>query len=147
MDLAAAGEAAKLTGAAIRESFAGHSPQTAAANAEFHFFKTLSDVLSPLEGRPKVTTGPSGVTGGTRVSTAVMARVAGLSPGATATLSVIAPMLKDVLASPAWQLSKARQKLALAQAIRGGNPMQARQILGVIAKATPALAQDLDLEP
>lgn len=136
MDLDATTQAAADTGAAIRESFAGTSPDLASANADFHVGKAVADVLDPLKGRPKSTSASSGVTGGAKVSAAVMAKAAGLSPTATAVFAAVVPMLKDVMASPQWQLAKASQKYKLAQALRAGSVYDVRKVLQEIK--TPA---------
>ena len=136
LDLDAAASAAADTGSAIRDSFAGTSPDLASANADFHFGKALTDILDPTKGRPKATAAPSGVTGGAKVSAAVMAKAAGLSPTATAVFAAVIPMLKDVMASPQWQLAKASQKYKLAQALREGSVYDVQKVLKEIKTPT-----------
>ncbi len=114
------GWAAREVGGAIRKVFAQRSPDAAAANADYAFFKSLNDVLDPALGRPKSTAMPSGVTGGARTVGAVVGQMSKV-PGASFVLSTVVPWVKERLASPEWQLASARQKLELADAMRRGD--------------------------
>lgn len=126
--------ASKATRAAVREAFAERSPETAAANADYHFFKTLNDVLDPVKGRPKSTAAPTGVTGGARTTGAVMGAVMG-SRAMAFIMGGVLPWIKDRLASPEWQLASAQQKMRLAESMRKGDIGGMRSAMVNIEKA------------
>lgn len=114
------GWAGRETGSAIREVFAKRSPESAAANADYTFFKTLNDVLDPVLGRPKATAAPTGVTGGMRTSGSVAGNLIGGKAGAFI-FGTVVPWVRDRLNSPEWQLADAHSKLKLAAAMKSGD--------------------------
>jgi hypothetical protein len=114
------GWAARETGSAIRQTFADRSPAAAMANADYTFWKTLNDVLDPVQGRPKATSPSQGVTGGARTVGAVTGNLLGGKAGAFIGSTLI-PWIKERVASPTWQLADAQHKLKLAQAMRRGD--------------------------
>ena len=111
--------------------FAQHSPDAAAANADYTFFKSLNDVLDPNLGRPKSASLPSGVTGGARTVGAVVGQMSKV-PGASFVLSTVVPWVKERIASPEWQLAKAKQKLELADAMRRGDIGRMKSVMSRI---------------
>jgi hypothetical protein len=127
--------AAREAGSAVRQAFAERSPASAAANAEYTFWKSLDDVLDPTQGRPKVSTPPSGVTGGARTAGAAAGALIG--PKAAFVLSVVKPWLEKVTAEPSWQLADAGRKMQLAKAIETGNQGLARSLMLSIGKYSP----------
>jgi hypothetical protein len=129
------GWAAREAGSAVRDAFAKRSPETAAANAEYTFWKSLDKVLDPTQGRPKATAPTSGVTGGERVAGAVAGSIVG-KPAAFV-MSVVVPWLRKVTAEPSWQLADASRKMELAKAIETGNQGAARTIMLNWAKYSP----------
>lgn len=133
--------AAREAGSAIREHLADLNPDAASARADYSFWKSINDVLDPNLGRPKATNAPSGVTGGRATVGAVAAEAIGNTPlgkaAAAIGLGKILPWIQDVVASPQWQLAKASQKYALAQAIRNGQPALAQGILVKISAGLP----------
>lgn len=122
------GFAAKTTGSAIREEFGNLSPSLKAANADYHFYKTLDEILDPAVGRPKVQGPSQGVTGGARTSGAVAGAMTG-SKTVTFITSVVLPWLRERKADPSWQLADATRKMDLANAIRAGNTGKARRLM------------------
>lgn len=140
------GYAARETGSAIRDVFAKRSPETAAANADYSLFKTLNDVLDPVLGRPKAQTAPVGVTGGGRVTGAIVGRLAGGAWGAFLGGTVY-PWLLDQMSSPKYQMVSAQKKLALAQAIRSGSQGAIRSAMARFGPAASAGGNILALPP
>jgi hypothetical protein len=129
------GWAAQQSGNAIMNVFARRSPQTAAANADYAFFKSLNDVLDPVQGRPKATTLPSGVTGGARTAGAAAGQLTGI-PGAAFVMSTVVPWLKEQMASPQWQLASAAKKMELAEALRRGDIGRMQAAMSRFGQAT-----------
>lgn len=132
--LSAEGEAARDTGSAIRQQFGRLSPDLADANADYAFYKTLGDVLDPVQGRPKSTRLPAGVTGGERVSGALAGQIVGGKIGGFVMGQVI-PWIKEMRNGPAWQLADAQDKMRLAAAIRAGNVPKAQRLMVRIGQA------------
>lgn len=133
------GFAAAESGSAVRSQFATQSPELAAANADYAFFKTLGDVLDPAQGRPKVTAPSQGITGGATTSGAVAGHLIG--PKAAFVMSVVRPWIQRVRTEPAWQLADAHTKMRLAEAIRNGDVPTAQKLMvriseGGVASAT-----------
>lgn len=126
------GWAAREAGGVIRQTFARRSPASAAANADYTFWKTLHDVLDPAIGRPKATGAPTGVTGGARTSGAVAGALIG--PKAAFVMSTVVPWLKDRLASPGWALADANAKMRLADAIKRGDVGRAKSLMVELGK-------------
>ena len=122
------GWAAREVGDAIRREFADKSPDLAAANADYHFFKTLDEVLDPAIGRPKATAPPAGVTGGARTTGAVAGAVTG-SPLVAFIMGEVRPWLAERAARPEWLLADAHKKMQLAEAIRAGRIGKARRLM------------------
>lgn len=140
------GFAARETGSSIRGAFAKRSPETAAANADYSFWKTLSDVLDPVQGRPKVLAPSAGVTGGARTVGAVVGNMVG--PKAALVLSTVVPWLKDRMADSSWQLADASSKMKLAAAIKAGDQGAIRASMFRIQKAAlPTAASDTQNTP
>jgi hypothetical protein len=129
------GWAARETGGSIRETFAARSNTTAAANADYAFFKSLHDVLDPVLGRPKNTAPTSGVTGGERVSGAVAGSL--VSPKLAFVMGTVIPWLRQIRSTPAWQLADAQSKLRLAAAIRAGDMGRMKSLMVKIGEAVP----------
>lgn len=121
------GFAAAESGSAVRQEFAALSPDLAAANADYTFFKTLGDVLDPAQGRPKVTAPSAGITGGAATSGAVAGSFVG--PKAAFVLGVVRPWIQKMRSEPAWQLADAHAKMRLAQAIRNGDVPAAQKLM------------------
>ena len=121
------GFAARETGSAIRQEFADLSPDLAAANADYTFFKTLGDVLDPAQGRPKVTAPSQGITGGAATSGAVAGSL--ISPKVAFALAVVRPWIQRMRSEPAWQLADAHSKMRLADAIRRGDVPTAQKLM------------------
>lgn len=139
------GFAAAETGSAIRQEFARLSPDLAAANADYTFFKTLGDVLDPAQGRPKATAPTQGVTGGAATTGAV---VGGMVNAKVAfVLGVVRPWIQRMRTEPAWQLADAQAKMRLADAIRRGDVTTAQRLMvrigegSVVAGASPTESQ------
>lgn len=130
------GFAARETGSSIRQEFADLSPDLAAANADYTFFKTLGDVLDPAQGRPKATAPSQGITGGAATSGAVAGGL--VSPKVAFVLGVVRPWVQQMRSEPAWQLTDAHSKMRLAQAIRDGNVPQAQKLMTRISAAAVA---------
>jgi hypothetical protein len=131
------GFAAAETGSAIRGQFAAQSPELAAANADYTFFKTLGDVLDPAQGRPKATAPTQGVTGGSATTGAVVGGL--VSPKAAFVLGVVRPWIQRMRSEPAWQLADAQSKMRLAEAIRNGDVPTATKLMVRIGEgAVPA---------
>jgi hypothetical protein len=128
------GFAAAEEGSAIRSQFAAQSPELAAANADYTFFKTLGDVLDPAQGRPKVTAPTKGVTGGAETSGAVVGAM--VSPKAAFVLGVVRPWIQRMRSEPAWQLADAHSKMRLAEAIRNGDVPTATKLMVRIGEGT-----------
>jgi hypothetical protein len=120
IDMGHEGWAARETGSVIRDAFARRSPETAAANADYSFFKTLNDILDPALGRPKAQTLPPGVTGGARTTGAVTGMLTG-SKAATFVMGVVVPWVKERMMDSSWQLADAHAKMRLAQAMKRGD--------------------------
>lgn len=134
------GFAAAEEGSAIRQEFVRRSPDLAAANADYTFFKTLGDVLDPAQGRPKVTAPSSGITGGAATTGAVVGNM--VSPKVAFVLGVVRPWIKKVRSEPAWQLADAHTKMRLAEAIRNGDVPTAQRLMvriseGAVAATSP----------
>lgn len=127
------GFAARETGSAIRQELANLSPDLAAANADYTFFKTLGDVLDPAQGRPKVSAPSQGITGGAATSGAVAGALAG--PKAAFVLGVVRPWIQRMRSEPAWQLADAHSKMQLAEAIRRGDLTTAQALMTRIGEA------------
>lgn len=121
--LADIGWAAREAGGAIRQTIANEIPELKGPNAEYTFFKRLSDVLDPNIGRPKQTNYvPTGVTGGMATAGAIIGENAlAHLPGGAALGAWIVPKLKALTNSPAWDLASAQKKIALAEALRKGD--------------------------
>ncbi len=131
-----AGWAAREAGSAIRSQFSKDVPGLAAANADYTFFKRLGDVLDPTLGRPKLVNGtPVGITGGLATAGAVAGHAMGT--GASLVLARLLPAIQNTVNSPAWQLAKAAQKTALADAIEAGQMGRATSLLTTIAAMAP----------
>lgn len=133
------GFAAAEAGSAVRQEFARLSPELAAANADYSFFKTLGDVLDPAQGRPKVTAPSSGITGGAATSGAVAGSL--ISPKAAFVLSVVRPWIQNVRSTPAWQMADAQSKMRLAQAIRNGEVPLAQRLMAQISEGAVLASQ------
>ena len=133
------GFAAAESGSAVRQEFARLSPELAAANADYSFFKTLGDVLDPAQGRPKVTAPSSGITGGAATSGAVAGSL--ISPKAAFVLSVVRPWIQNVRSTPAWQMADAQSKMRLAQAIRQGEVPLAQRLMAQISEGAVLASQ------
>lgn len=129
------GFAAREAGSAVRRQFANHSPEAAAANADYTFFKTLGDVLDPAIGRPKVPGPSEGVTGGARTSGAVAGMVVG--PKAAFVMGVVVPWIRKIKSEPAWLLADAQTKMKLAEAIRSGDLPRAKTVMAKIGQMAP----------
>lgn len=127
------GWAARETGGGIRAVFARRSPATAAANADYTFWKTLDEILDPAIGRPKVTAPTQGVTGGARTVGAVTGQMFGGKAGAFVG-SVVIPWLKERMTDSSWQLADAQSKMRLAAAMRSGDVGTMRSAMTAIAK-------------
>ena len=121
------GFAAAESGSAVRQEFAGLSPDLAAANADYTFFKTLGDVLDPAQGRPKVTAPSQGITGGSATTGAVVGNM--VSPKVAFVLGVVRPWIQKMRSEPAWQLADAHSKMRLAEAIRNGDVPTAQKLM------------------
>lgn len=132
------GFAAAETGSAIRQEFARLSPDLAAANADYTFFKTLGDILDSAQGRPKVTAPSQGVTGGAATTGAVAGHLVG--PKAAFVLSVVRPWVQRMRSEPAWQLADAQTKMRLADAIRNGDVPTAQKLMARISEGAVAIA-------
>lgn len=130
------GWAARESGGAIRSTFAKRSPATAAANADYAFFKTLHDVLDPAIGRPKAQAPPAGVTGGARTTGAVAGAMMG-SKSAAFVLSVVVPWIKTKMSDASWQLADAQRKMELAQAMKRGDIGRMQSVMVQIGKVGP----------
>jgi hypothetical protein len=130
-----AGYAAREAGSAVRQQFAKHSPEAAAANADYSFFKTLGDVLDPAIGRPKLTAPTEGVTGGARTTGAVAGMMVG--PKAAFVMSVVLPWVRKLKSEPGWLLADAQDKIRLAAAIRAGNIPRAQTLMLKIGEMMP----------
>lgn len=128
----AEGFASREAGSAVRQEFARLSPDMAAANADYTFFKTLGDILDPAQGRPKVTAPSAGITGGAATSGAVAGAMVG--PKAAFVLSVVRPWIQQVRSTPAWQLADAQSKMRLAAAIRAGDVPTAQRLMARISE-------------
>jgi hypothetical protein len=142
------GFAARETGSAIRGELANLSPELAAANADYAFFKTLGDVLDPAQGRPKVSAPAAGITGGAATSGAVAGHLVG--PKAAFVLSVVRPWIQKVRSEPAWQLADAQSKMRLAEAIRNGDVPTAQKLMvriGGVGVATSPNGSRTDTAP
>ncbi len=139
------GWAARETGSAIREAFAKRSPASAAANADYSFWKSLSDVLDPVLGRPKATGLPVGVTGGARIGGAVVGQMVG--PKMAFAMGAVVPWIRERLASPGWQLADAQSKMKLAKAIRDGDIGRAKSLMLQIERAAPVGATSQNESP
>lgn len=134
------GWAARALGGAIREEFAARSPASAAANADYTFWKTLHDTLDPVAGRPKSTALPAGVTGGART---VGALVGGMvSPKTAFVMGAVVPWVREQMASPAWQLADAQSKMKLAAAMKAGDIGAMKTWMLRIAKYGPKQAEE-----
>lgn len=118
--LADEGWAARENGGIIRELFARRDPETAAANADYTFGKTLHDILDPAIGRPKSMKPTEGVTGGARTTGAVVGHLAG-SKAVTFVSSVVIPWVRERMADSSWQLADAHAKMKLADAMKRGD--------------------------
>lgn len=129
--------AAGETGSAIREAFADRSPEQAAANADYHFFKELSKILDPSIGRPKNATPSLGVTGGMVTIGAHIGQMIGGKAGALIG-SIGIPALQKWIASPAYQLAEAGDKMKLAAAIRRGDIGATKSLMLRMEKAAAA---------
>lgn len=123
-----AGFAAKTTGGAIRQQFADSVPNLAGANADYHFYKTLDEILDPAVGRPKASAPSQGVTGGARTTGAVAGAMTG-SKTVTFVTSVVLPWLKERASDPAWLLADAQRKMQLAEALRSGKLGLAQRLM------------------
>lgn len=137
-ELSDEGFAAAETGSAIRQEFARLSPDLAAANADYTFFKTLGDVLDQAQGRPKVSAPTQGVTGGSATTGAVVGGM--VSPKAAFVLGVVRPWIQRIRSEPAWQLADAQSKLRLAEAIRNGDVPAAQRLMVRIGEGTVVTA-------
>lgn len=127
--------AARELGGVIRGEFAARSPETAAANADYAFFKTLNDVLDPVQGRPKSLAPTAGVTGGDRVSSAVAGSL--VNPKVAFIMSNVVPFVRGKMADASWQLADAQSKMRLAQAMKKGDIGHMYSIMANWAKFTP----------
>lgn len=140
--IADTGWAAREAGSAIRQQFAANRPELVAPNADYTFYKRLGDVLDPTIGRPKnVTFAPTGVTGGLSTAGAIIgagvSHVPGLQAASALIVSRILPALKEAQNSPAWQLTTAAKKMAIADALEKGHIGVAQGMLLNIAKMAP----------
>lgn len=124
--------AADVTGT-LREHLAGFDPQTAAANADYHLYRTADDVLEAT--REVERTRP-------RVGRVIAARIFGTvfggqtaGPLGAAAGYAAAPLL-DAAASSGFttKLQTARLMQNLATAIRGGQAQQVNGVLTQLAK-------------
>lgn len=138
-DLGPIGDAAKDYGSAVRDTSLQLKPEFNAPNADYHFYKTLDDVLNPALGRPKnLTPNQTGVTGGAATQAAVIAAaLPGWGGKAAASIRMVASLLKQVQSSPAWQLADATKKMQLADALRNGRTAQAQAVLIQMLQQVP----------
>lgn len=123
----------------LRQEIGRSRPDLLEANADYSFFRSLSDVLDPVRGRPKQTNFvPSGVTGGMTTAGAIVgADVMKGVPGGALIGSQLMPALKAYFASPARALAKATHKYALAEAIRAGNVPRVQTIVAKVLEMEP----------
>lgn len=140
------GWAAREAGSAIREVFATRSPASAAANAEYSFWKNLNDVLDPTIGRPKSMAPPAGVTGGARTTGAVVGAMTGSKAGAFV-LSTVVPWLKERMADSSWQLADAQRKMRLAQAMKSGDIGLMKSLMVQWGKVAPRTTTPNGFQP
>jgi hypothetical protein len=120
--------AADVTGT-LRDTLAKLDPTTAAANAEYHAWRTLDDVLEAAEEqarvRPKV--------GRQIMSRVVGAMIGGTGGAATAIAgAAVAPSIEAALSGATTKLQAARVMTRLARAVRQGD-------LGGVEEATSTL--------
>lgn len=136
------GFAAAETGSAIRQEFGRLSPDLAAANADYAFFKTLGDVLDPAQGRPKLSAPTQGVTGGAVTTGTVAGNM--ISPKVAFVLGVVRPWIQKMRSEPAWQLADAHTKMRLADAIRKGDVPTAQKVMtrigGGVVTTSPSVS-------
>ena len=151
--LADMGWAAREGGGAIRQAIADKMPDLAKYNADYTFFKRLADVLDPNLGRPKQTNYvPSGVTGGMSATGAIagaelLRDLPGVGRFGAVLGSQLLPRLKALVASPAWDLVSAKDKLALANALRKGDVGGARLLIGSFSRYAPRGGTNLAAAP
>ncbi len=113
---------------AIREALAAADPSTAAANADYSFYKTANDVLRATEetqrARPRVLRGVMARTGGAMVGAEsggiVGAGVGALMGAMVERASELAPTSKIIVA---------RQFAKAADLLRGGKAMEAQAVI------------------
>jgi hypothetical protein len=121
----AIGRASSNAAGIMRDSLAAAEPETAAANAEFTFWKRADDVLSAAEEADRVRP--------TRLRRTIADSASGMSKS-------VLPSLIERIASSGYttKIASARLLANLADAIRGGRSAEAASILGQVESLVPA---------
>lgn len=103
----------------LRGHLAVKFPEFGKAAKDFHFARQLEDVLDEGLGRPKKVGAPTGVTGGTQTTGAVIGATLGPVPAFLG--SQLLSRWNDWKVSPAYKLADARTKAAYAAALKKGD--------------------------
>ena len=127
------GRASATAAGTLREFLAKHEPATAAANADFHLYKTAADVMRAAEEAERVRPNMFRKTMG-RVTGAATGGATGGGVGAVA--GVLAADVVDAIARSGvtTKIATARLMARLADALRAGNPQQVNQLLAQIKR-------------
>jgi hypothetical protein len=125
--------AADVTGT-IRSELAGLDPTTAKANATYHLFRTADDLMQAVteteRSRPRVGRGIMAAGAG-----AIVGAARGGDVGA-AIGGLVGPLVDRVAraAGPALKLTVAQTMQGIADALRGGKPAQAQNLVRTLLK-------------